>query len=72
MPGVDGFGRGDEDPLLIMVDPVEDRHPGEPSGSQRHPDRLFEHLAADDAGIAEPDGPPGCDASAGWAGTTAW
>jgi hypothetical protein len=32
-----------------MVDPVKDRHAGEPPGGQRRPDRLFEHRAVDDA-----------------------
>ena len=40
----------DEEPLLVVVDPVEDRHAGEPPRGQRRPDRLGEDLAVDDAG----------------------
>jgi hypothetical protein len=40
---------GDEPPLFVMAGPVEDRHAGESPGGQRRPDRLFEHLAVDDA-----------------------
>ena len=40
---------GDEDPLLVVVDAVQDRHMGEPPGRQRRPDRLGKHLAVDDA-----------------------
>ena len=40
---------GDEDPLLVVVDAVEDRHAREPPGGQRRPDRLGEDLAVDDA-----------------------
>jgi hypothetical protein len=43
----------DEEPLLVVVGPVEDRHVGEPPSGQRRPDRLGEDLAVDDAG--DPD-----------------
>ena len=46
----DGQADADEDPLLFMVGAVEHRHPGEPPGGQRGPDRLGEDLAVDDAG----------------------
>ena len=38
----------DEDALLIVDDPVEDRHALEPPGGHRRPDRLFEHSVVDD------------------------
>ena len=46
----DGQADGDEEPLLLVVGAVEDRHAGEPPGGQRGPDRLGEDLAVDDAG----------------------
>ena len=40
---------GDEEPLLVVVDAVDDRHAGEAPGGERRPDRLREDLAVDDA-----------------------